>query len=134
MGLDLSNYSSNGSKLRRLLSNSKERSMRFHHLATLFAVLLASAGCNRQDAEGLSRIGRKMSAHAKSSAGDVGGKIELAVCGPKKEPTLQEKVQDRLRWDNACGAAVLCRTRCAGKRNSSSEGRIFYEGGPHSVS
>ena len=58
------------------------------------------AGCNRQDAECLSRIGRKISAHAKSSAGDVGAKLNLSWAGSKKEPTLQEKIQDRLRWES----------------------------------
>jgi osmotically-inducible protein OsmY len=73
--------------------------MRFQHFL-LFACL-AFAGCNRQDADCLSRIGRKISAHAKGSAGDVGAKVDLAFNGPKKEPTLQEKIHDRLRWDNA---------------------------------
>ena len=58
------------------------------------------AGCNRQDAECLSRIGRKISAHAKSSADDVGAKLNLSWAGSKKEPTLQEKIQDRLRWES----------------------------------
>jgi osmotically-inducible protein OsmY len=63
-------------------------------------LVTASAGCNRQDAECLARIGRKISAHAKSSAGDVGSKLDFGWAGSKKEPTLQEKIQDRLRWES----------------------------------
>jgi osmotically-inducible protein OsmY len=81
--------------------------MRVHHWAMLFTVMTVSAGCSRQDAEGLSRIGRKISAHAKGSAGDVGGKVEHALFGSKKDPSLQEKVQDRLRWDNALADVKL---------------------------
>jgi BON domain len=67
-------------------------------IAFLFVVTLC-AGCNRQDADCLSRIGRKIGAHAKDSAGDVGGKLDLGWAG-KREPTLQEKIQDRLRFEN----------------------------------
>jgi osmotically-inducible protein OsmY len=62
------------------------------------AVTLAS-GCNQQDADCLSRIGRKVTAHARSGAGEVGGKFDLRWA--RTEPTLQEKIQDRLRFDNA---------------------------------
>ena len=58
-------------------------------------------GCNGQDAECLSRIGRKIAAHTKSSAGDVGSKLDFGWSGTKKELTLQEKVQDRLRWEKS---------------------------------
>jgi osmotically-inducible protein OsmY len=66
----------------------------------LIACLTTAVGCNRQDAECLSRIGRKISAHAKSSAGDVGTKLDVGWSGAKKEPTVQEKIQDRLRFEN----------------------------------
>ena len=65
------------------------------------ACLTTAAGCNRQDAECLSSIGRKVSAHAKNSAGDVGSKLDFGWSGPKKELTLQEKVHDRLRWEKS---------------------------------
>lgn len=55
-------------------------------------------GCNQQDTECLSRIGRKLAAHAKSGAGDVGSKVNLRL--PRGEPSLQEKIQDRLRYEN----------------------------------
>jgi hypothetical protein len=69
-------------------------------LLSFTLVLLAVAGCNRQDTECLSRIGRKVAAHTKRNAGDVGAKIDVCWPGPKKEPSLQEKIQDRLRWEN----------------------------------
>ena len=67
---------------------------------SLVAFLTTSAGCNRQDAECLSRIGRKVAAHTKHNAGDLGSKLEVSWPGAKREPTLQEKIQDRLRWEN----------------------------------
>jgi osmotically-inducible protein OsmY len=63
----------------------------------LLAVTMA-AGCNQQDADCLSRIGRKVAAHARSGAGEVGGKFDLRWA--RSDPTLQEKIQDRLRFEN----------------------------------
>ena len=62
-------------------------------------LLTIAAGCNRQDSEGLSRIGRKVAVHAKNSAGDIGAKLDFSWAG-KREPSLQEKIQDRLRFDS----------------------------------
>ena len=62
-------------------------------------LVLVAAGCNRHAADALSRIGRKLGAHAKNSAGDVGGKIDLSWAG-KREPNLHDKVHDRLRFEN----------------------------------
>src|SRR4029077_7517055 len=64
-----------------------------------FTFALLAAGCNRHDAEALSRIGRKVGDHAKSNIGEFGAKIDLSWVG-KREPTLQEKIQDRLRFEN----------------------------------
>jgi osmotically-inducible protein OsmY len=61
-------------------------------------VVTLAAGCNQQDADCLSRIGRKVAAHARSGAAEVGGKIDLRWA--RTEPTLQEKIQDRLRFEN----------------------------------
>lgn len=61
--------------------------------------LTTLAGCNRQDTECLSRIGRKVAVHVKNSVGDVGGKVDFPRTG-KRDLTLQEKVQDRLRYEN----------------------------------
>ena len=71
---------------------------KFMVAAIVLAFLAMSAGCNRQDADCLSRIGRKVAAHAKRGAGDVGTKLDFSW--PKKELSLQEKIQDRLRWEN----------------------------------
>jgi osmotically-inducible protein OsmY len=60
---------------------------------------IAFCGCNRHDAEALARIGKKIGASAKANAGDVGAKIDLSWAG-KREPSLQEKIQDRLRFEN----------------------------------
>ena len=62
--------------------------------AAIIALPFVGIGCNRQDAERLSSIGRKVAAHAKTSAGDLGPKFDV---GLKKEPSLQERIQDRLR-------------------------------------
>ncbi len=69
-------------------------------LLFLVALLIAACGCNRHDAEVISRIGRKVAGHAKASAGEVGGKIDLSWAGSLREPSLQEKIHDRLRYEN----------------------------------
>jgi osmotically-inducible protein OsmY len=70
-------------------------------LSTLvFAFTALSAGCNRQDVECLGRIGQKVAAHTKNSAGDLGTKLDFSWPASKKEPTLQEKIQERLRYEN----------------------------------
>ena len=66
----------------------------------VIALAFFVVGCNRQDAECLSRMGRKVSAHAKASTGELGSKIDLGWVGMKREPSLQDKVQDRLRFEN----------------------------------
>jgi osmotically-inducible protein OsmY len=66
----------------------------------LSLALTCAAGCNQQDADCLSRIGRKVAAHAKSGAGELGAKVDLRWAGARKEPTLAEKIQDRLSFDN----------------------------------
>jgi len=68
--------------------------------------LLLLAGCNRNDADALSRIGRKVAAHAKNSAGEVGGKVDLSWAG-KREPSLHDKVHDRLRYENTLADVTL---------------------------
>ncbi|MSQ95553.1 MAG: BON domain-containing protein [Gemmataceae bacterium] len=75
--------------------------MRRSVLSTIAVLSLTalSCGCNRQDNECLSRIGRKVTTHAKNSIGDAGGKLDFARAG-KRELTLQEKIQDRLRFEN----------------------------------
>lgn len=63
-------------------------------------LLLAVVGCNRQDAECVSRIGRKVAAHTRRNTGDLGSKVDLGRLGSRKEPTVQDKILDRLRWEN----------------------------------
>src|SRR4051794_14487068 len=70
----------------------------------MIALPFVGAGCNRQDAERLSSIGRKVVVHAKNNAGDVGSKLDV---GLKKEPTLQERIQDRLRTDKQLAEFTL---------------------------
>jgi osmotically-inducible protein OsmY len=72
----------------------------------LAIVLFAMIGCNRQDTECLTRIGRKVSAHTKASTSEM-GKIDLSWVGMKREPSLQEKVQDRLRYENTLSDVKL---------------------------
>jgi osmotically-inducible protein OsmY len=73
----------------------------------LVILLFAMIGCNRQDTECLTRIGRKVSAHTKASTGEMGAKIDLGWVGMKREPSLQEKVQDRLRFENTLSDVKL---------------------------
>lgn len=68
-----------------------------HRLIAIAALSALLAGCNRNDAERLGRIGSKMSAHARSGSHELGAKLDLPL--PRREPSLQEKVQDRLRYD-----------------------------------
>jgi osmotically-inducible protein OsmY len=74
----------------------------FAYTKTLLSLSLLligmAAGCNQQDAECLSRIGKKMAAHAKSGAGEVGGKVDFRWA--HFEPSLHDKIVDRLRYEN----------------------------------
>jgi osmotically-inducible protein OsmY len=72
--------------------------------AAIIVLPLVCVGCNRQDAERLSSIGRKVAAHAKASASDLGPKFDV---GLKKEPTLQERIQERLRCDKMLAEFTL---------------------------
>jgi osmotically-inducible protein OsmY len=66
----------------------------------MLALAALCAACNRNDTESLSRIGRKVVAHAKNSTGDIGVPMDLSMIGGRREPTLQQKIQDRLRYEN----------------------------------
>src|SRR5262245_4643236 len=66
-------------------------------LALIALVAVLCVGCNRSDTESLSRIGRKIAAHTKNSTSDL--KLDLSWAG-RREPSLQEKIQDRLRFEN----------------------------------
>lgn len=70
-------------------------------LYTVFVLgTLVLTGCNRHDAEALSRIGKKVAAHARNGADEVGAKVDLSWAGTRREPSLHDKVQDRLRFEN----------------------------------
>jgi len=62
--------------------------------------VVAMSGCNRQDTDALSRIGRKMSAQARSGADELSAKLDMPWKGANRDPNLQEKIQQRLRWEN----------------------------------
>lgn len=66
----------------------------------LLGFALIATGCNRHDAEVLSRIGKRVATHARNGVGEVGSKVDLSWAGARKEPSLQEKAQDRLRYEN----------------------------------
>lgn len=63
-----------------------------------FLFLAPLIGCNRQDTEAISRMGRKITAHARASANDL--RLDLHWKDVRQNPTLHDKVQERLRWEN----------------------------------
>jgi hypothetical protein len=70
-------------------------------------VFMFLAGCNRQDTEALARVGHKIAGHARTTADDMGSKLDLRWKGMRQEPSLQEKIQDRLRWENTLTDVTL---------------------------
>jgi osmotically-inducible protein OsmY len=72
-----------------------------------FFLLMVLTGCNRQDTDALSRMGRKINARARSTADEVSSKLDLPWPTAPKEPSLQEKVHDRLRWDSTLNGSKL---------------------------
>lgn len=75
--------------------------MSIRNVVVLLIVVLV-AGCNRQDTECLSRIGRTLADRAKAGTGEIGAKLDLNWAN-RREPSLQEKIQDRLRYENTLG-------------------------------
>src|ERR1051325_9762129 len=77
-------------------------------VASLSFLLLASVvGCNREDAEALARIGHKIAAYTRSSADEMSTNLDLPWKADRKAPALQEKIHDRLRWDNLLTECAL---------------------------
>ena len=69
-------------------------------MRTLIGLLLIGlVGCNRHDTEAIARIGRKITAHAKTTTEEVTGKLDIRWAA-RREPSLQEKILERLRWEN----------------------------------
>lgn len=69
-------------------------------------VVLVLLGCNRNDTEALARIGRTLAGHARSNVDNLGARLDLRGLG-KREPTLQDKIQDRLRFENTLAELTL---------------------------
>jgi osmotically-inducible protein OsmY len=67
---------------------------------------ISLAGCNRQDTESLARIGRKIATHSKTNTDELSAKLDLRKA-VKKDPSLQEKIQDRLRWDTVLASLTF---------------------------
>ena len=61
-------------------------------------LLVLLAGCNRQDTEALSRIGKRIATRVEAVTGDL---RSSAACGWQgvQEMTVEGRVAARLRWD-----------------------------------
>jgi osmotically-inducible protein OsmY len=73
--------------------------------AMVFLVL--AAGCNGNDTEALSRIGHKITVYARRNTEEVSSKLDLRWKVGAKEPSLQEKIEMRLRWEKCLTECVL---------------------------
>ncbi len=78
-----------------------------HRRIFILAALAAAPGCNRNDADCLSRVGNKIAGHTKSNFTEIGGKVDFRWPGGRREPTLQEKIHDRLQFDKSLKDAAL---------------------------
>jgi hypothetical protein len=70
---------------------------RWHFLALL---ALTSAGCNRQDVDGLERIGRKVIDRTQAAVSPLREKFDHTIRGIGGAG-LRERVQQRLQWDKS---------------------------------
>ncbi len=80
---------------------------RYTLMIAFLIVLINQTGCNRNDAECLSRAGQKVAVHAKGNFSEIGGKVDVSWPGVRREPTLHEKIHDRLRFDKLMKDATL---------------------------
>lgn len=62
-------------------------------------LLAGAAGCQKNDTETLARIGRKLADRGQDSLGDIRSRIDLKWSPPTIEPSLEEKVRLRLRFE-----------------------------------
>jgi hypothetical protein len=69
----------------------------------IFALAWGLAGCNRQDADHLSRIGQKLAA----GLGDVKESLAVGWHGVVPAMGLQARVEARLYWDKALADAAI---------------------------
>ncbi len=64
----------------------------------VLALLLAGAGCQRHDTEGLARIGRKLRDRAEAWSADFRDQFQLDLAG---DNSLETRLTQRLRGDKA---------------------------------
>ena len=79
--------------------------MRFRFLVIFIALL--AAGCNRQDADGLERVGRKVLERAQAAVSPLREKFDDTVKGFGGTTGLRERVQQRLQWDKALADTTI---------------------------
>ncbi|MCI0684093.1 MAG: BON domain-containing protein [Gemmataceae bacterium] len=72
----------------------------------LFAVIVISAGCNRQDADGLGRIGRKVLDRTQATVSPLREKFDHTLKGIGAT-SVKDRVQQRLQWDKALADATI---------------------------
>ena len=78
--------------------------MHFKHLLAL--ALLAGAGCNQQDVDGLGRIGRRVLTSTQVAVSPLREKFDHTVKGIGTVG-LRQRVQQRLQWDRALADASI---------------------------
>src|SRR4051794_9095499 len=94
-------------KLMPLFSRSRSCKPPGARLLLGFLLIACASGCNRQDTEAIPRMGRKIVAHARASADELSPKLDLRWKDGKHVPTLQEKIQERLRWESTLTEAAI---------------------------
>jgi len=72
--------------------------------ACVTLLVLSLAGCNRQDTDALSRIGRKIAERAQEATAGLREKIST---GLPEMGSLHHRVQRRLHWDKALEGASI---------------------------
>jgi osmotically-inducible protein OsmY len=73
----------------------------------LALLALASAGCNRQDVDGLERIGRKVLDRTQAAVSPLREKFDHTIRGIGNGAGLRERVQQRLQWDKSLAATRI---------------------------
>src|SRR5262245_22074135 len=65
-------------------------------------LLTAASGCQKSDTETLARLGRRLAERGQSALADVRARLDVKWT-PPGEPTLEERVRLRLRYDGDLG-------------------------------
>ncbi len=65
----------------------------------MVSFLSCGTGCSRQDSECLARIGRKLLTKTHDFTADLRDKADQGWRDLRGEPSLLERVEERLRWD-----------------------------------